>query len=174
MDQPDKIFFAVKAAEAGRRRACEAARATLPVSVPANFQRERVIHATIVLAGLSDDSRVTPTALEMAALVRAARFTLVFDTLVGFGGPKGVLALTCSTEPPEWAILRTQLSQIPRRLKTAIVGGTTPHLTLAYGCPPTVPIPLAEPVAWSADEFLLIRSLHGKAEHEELGCWALR
>lgn len=170
----DDIIFMVKADEAGREAACAAARAGLPADVSGRFRPENVIHASLVLAGPADDPRVEPGAREIAGLVRAARFDLVFDTLVGFGGPKGVLALTCSTSPPQWAPLRNQLSQAPRRLRRPIEGGATPHLTVGYGFAQTEARPLSTPVVWAVDDFLLVRSFKGLAKHEDLARWGLQ
>ena len=170
----DDIIFMIKADEAGREAACAAARAGLPADVSGRFRPENVIHASLVLAGPANDPRVEPGAREIAGLVRAARFELVFDTLVGFGGPKGVLALTCSAIPPQWAPLRNQVSQAPRRLGRRVEGGATPHLTVGYGFAATAPMRLSAPVVWTVDEFLLVRSFKGEARHEDLARWGLQ
>ncbi|CAN5134903.1 hypothetical protein BH09PSE1_BH09PSE1_16330 [soil metagenome] len=171
---PDEIIFVAGSTEAGRRAACEAVRRVFPEGVPGKAQLERVVHATLVLAGSADDPRTVPVATETAALIRLPRFELVFDTLTVFGGPKGVLALTCSAVPPEWSALRKQLSQAPRRLRRPIEGGAAPHLTVGYTVAPMAPIRLAEAVVWVVDEFVLVRSLYGQSEHRELGRWSLQ
>lgn len=170
----DNIVFMAKADEAGRLAACEAARGACVARATGTLQPENTIHASLVLAGPADDPRVEPAAREIAALVRSVRFDLVFDTLSTFAGAKGVLALTCSAIPPEWAPLRKQLSQAPRRLGRPIEGGATPHLTVGYGFAAAQPVRLSEPVVWSVDEFLLVRSLRGQAMHEDLGRWKLQ
>lgn len=169
----DDIIFMAKADEAGRRAVCDLARASADQGA-GRFQPENVIHASLVLAGPADDPRVEPAAREIAALVRSPRFMLEFDTLTAFGGPKGVLALTCSAVPSEWTALRKQLSQAPRRLRRPVEGGATPHLTVGYGFAAAAPVTLAEPVVWAVDEFLLVRSLKGQTKHQELGLWGLQ
>lgn len=49
----------------------------------------------------------------------------------------------------------------------------SPHLTLGYvdGRPS---VRMIEPIAWTADEFVLIHSLVGRSEHRVLGRWPLR
>ena len=170
--QAGKIILVVASSQTNRQAACAATHAALPEGAVGKLQPERVIHATLVLAGSADDPRTVPVAKETAGLIRLPPFDLVFDTLTGFGGAKGVLALTCSTIPPEWAQLRKQLTQVPRRLGIPVEGGATPHLTMGYGFNALPAARLPEPVVWTVDGFRLIHSMDG--EHRDLAEWPLR
>ncbi len=57
-------------------------------------------------------------------------------------------------------------------LRPATGGSYTPHMTLTYD-PRYVEARAVTPVEWTAREFVLVRSLLGKARHEVLGRWAL-
>src|SRR6202012_5783369 len=51
--------------------------------------------------------------------------------------------------------------------------GSTPHMTLLYEAR-RVPEQFVEPVVWTVQEFVLIRSLIGQSHHEEFDRWPLQ
>jgi 2'-5' RNA ligase len=54
-----------------------------------------------------------------------------------------------------------------------LTGSYTPHMTLLYDRKEVPPRELEEPVCWTADEFLLIRSELGKSTHHVVDRWPL-
>jgi 2'-5' RNA ligase len=44
----------------------------------------------------------------------------------------------------------------------------TPHLTLAYGRPVVPLTPLTEPISWTVEDFVLVRSFQGQSRYERL------
>jgi 2'-5' RNA ligase len=49
----------------------------------------------------------------------------------------------------------------------------SPHVTLFYNCSPQPPI-YVDPISWTAEELVLVHSIHGASRHETLARWPLR
>lgn len=164
----DNVFFMIGGTEAERRTACDLAGRLAP---PGSQRRpESVLHTTLVLVGVYDP-RAVSRAIQIGDLMRGAAFRLVFDRLERFGN--GAVVLGCAETPDAFLELRRQLTQAARSLGKDVMGGQRPHLTVAYGGPAFEPIRLDEPLVWEAREVLLVRSLHGKAIHKQLGRWSV-
>lgn len=164
----DNVFFMVGGMEAERRTACDLAETLAPPG--AQLRPASVLHATLVLVG-AYDPRAVSRAIQIGGLMRGSSFQLVFDRLERFGN--GAVVLSCAETPDAFLDVRRQLTQAARSLGKDVVGGQRPHLTVAYGGAAFELIRLAEPLVWEAREVLLVRSLHGKATHVELGRWSL-
>lgn len=88
-------------------------------------------------------------------------------------GRKRHLVLTSSTVNRELRgfvrILRNTLSRhnLPRFPLTSF----EPHVTVIYDCGHIDLLPVPQPYAWTAGEFLLIYSHYGESRHEEFGRW---
>ncbi len=162
------VIYMISGTEADRQAAVDLAGAFLPQGA-----RERpasVVHATLVLAG-EFDGRTVSRAIQIGGLMRGKRFRLVFDRLEWFSN--GVAAFTGSETPEEFLDLRRQLTQAARSLRKRALGGSKPHLTMAYSCPSFEPVRLTTPLVWDVAEVRLVHSLHGETRHEELGRWSL-
>jgi 2'-5' RNA ligase len=48
----------------------------------------------------------------------------------------------------------------------------SPHVTLFYGGPTGSTVPI-DPISWTAEELVLIHSVHGKGVHNDLARWPL-
>lgn len=164
----DNVFFMIGGTEAERRTACDLAETLAPTG--ADLRPAAVLHATLVLVGVYDP-RVVARAIQIGDLMRGSAFQLVFDRLERFAN--GAVVLGCAETPGAFLDVRRQLSQAARSLGNEVVGGQRPHLTVAYGGPAFEPIRLTEPLVWEVREVMLVRSLHGKATHRELGRWSL-
>lgn len=113
-------------------------------------------------------------AVESAQAVSTAPFDLVFDRVASFQGRPGNRPL----------ILRggggvAALAAFQRDLGVAMTKGGlgrkaernfTPHMTLLYD-DHEIDEPLAEPIGWTAREFVLVHSLLGQTRHIPLARW---
>lgn len=174
----DELAFMIKADEAGRIQAVQAAMEVLPPDCAKRVRSPDVIHATILHAGMAKHSRALSVAEVVTPLVRSPVFELVFDRCEWRPhpgqAPNGIALLRCRTQPSEWRTLRDRVSDITRRIGERKTGGEEPHLTVAYGCAPFDGLDLPSPVVWRVTAFQLIRIQMGKKQHRELGRWNLQ
>ncbi len=115
-------------------------------------------------------------AMEAASRVRKSRFPVVFDRAVSFGnGDNRPLVLWNKHGNAELKALHQELADAMRL--TGIMPTkekpVEPHMTLLYQGHLVPDIMLAEPVSWTARDFVLINSLQGEAKHEHLCYWTL-
>ena len=108
------------------------------------------------------------------ATVKAMPFEVTFDRVMHFASANAVV-LGNAVRSEEMMDLHVQLAK-----EMWAVGLTftynprfMPHMTLLYDDEPVPEHMLAEPVRWIAREFVLIRSLVGKGEHEYIDRWPL-
>lgn len=119
---------------------------------------------------------VVAAATEAAAAVAMAPFDVVFDHALSFGrkrnrpvvlgGGEGLATITSLQGALGLALKKTTLGHVVRT-------SFTPHLTLLYD-DRGIDLRAVEPIHWIAREFLLVRSLLGRSQHEVLGRWPLR
>jgi len=118
-------------------------------------------------------------AMQAAASIRMAPFTVEFDTVASFASkPRpGPLVLTGSEGVVGLHALHDALQDALRERgigshasSTAVA--YTPHVTLAYGLP-WVAARAVEPVCWNVRGFALIHSLLGRTKHLVLARWPL-
>jgi RNA 2',3'-cyclic 3'-phosphodiesterase len=134
----------------------------------------RRLHVTC--CDLGDFSAAPPQALvdaTKAAVGALARpgFQIVFDRVLRFKGNEALVmrerdGVTALTE------FRDAMSQVLVQAGVPVDSGSTLHMTLAYGGS-GVSEPLAEPVSWRAQDFVLIHSLIGQGQHRHLARWPL-
>ena len=134
----------------------------------------------VTLFHLGDSVGLRPDVVEAAraaaAQVRAAPFEVVFDQVTSFDAHREkspfVLTADHGNEP-----LHAFQTELGARLREAGLGrcvttGFRPHLTLAYDRRVIAPESLA-PIAWRAEEFVLVHSLLGQTRHIPLARWPL-
>lgn len=110
-----------------------------------------------------------------AAAVGVAPFEIVLDQAISFSRrtSRDLPCVLLAGEPLD------PLKQFQRALVATLkaaglyrYASFTPHLTLLYDGTAVERQPV-EPIRWQATEFVLIRSLIGKGEHETVARWAL-
>ena len=112
-------------------------------------------------------------AIEAAAAVTLAPFTVAFDRVMSFSGKPGQLPLVLRGEGAA-GITMLQQALGAALAKAGLRGGqSAPHLTLLYDarCIDEQPI---EPIEWTVRQFVLVHSLLGKGAYKSLGRWPLR
>jgi len=132
---------------------------------------ERLHISLFFLGGLPEqDVRAACTA---AAEVRMEPFEVLFDRTASFHGKRGsrpfvlvgddgLQRLTSFRQMLGGAMLRSGLRRVANT-------NFTPHVTLLYDARAVEEYPI-EPISWTVNEFVLIRSLRG---HEHLARWPL-
>ncbi|MDB6077206.1 MAG: 2-5 ligase [Akkermansiaceae bacterium] len=110
-----------------------------------------------------------------ATAARFARsFEATFDQAMSFNGRpnRHPLVLTGRRRNSDLDRLHRVLAQAFGTGGSKTAGGFLPHVTFGYG-PTPFDVLEVEPVRWDVTEILLIRSLVGKTEYQELGRWPL-
>jgi len=179
----DRLFFALlpdqraidHASAVARRLRDEHGVAARPI--PAD-RLHVTLHHLGDYAGLP--ARTVAQAGEVAAGLAQSSFDLAFDRIATFsgkpgrlplvlrgaeGGP-GVAAVVAFQSRLDQALIRAGLSKRSR-------AGYTPHLTLVYG-DRRVEAPLADPVTWTVQAFVLVHSLIGQGRYTVIGQWPLQ
>ncbi|MEH0164706.1 2'-5' RNA ligase family protein [Paucibacter sp. JuS9] len=175
----DRLFFALRpdaAALASIQAACERLRAEQGLL----GQPLKAEDLHITLHHLGDFVRF-PTALAdkamaAAATVAAPAFEITLDQAASFkrrtvknqpcvllAGGAGLAALKA---------FHGQLSAALKAVDLYRYASFTPHLTLLHDAIAVEQQPV-EPIRWAADEFVLVNTRLGTAEHEVLGRWPL-
>ena len=118
---------------------------------------------------------VTGMAREAAAMVKAEPFELRFDRVLSFKrasklpfvlrGDEGLAAVTQFQQQLGAAMKRVGLGKW-------VQAAYTPHVTLLYD-DHAVAGQATDPIAWTAQEFVLVHSLIGKTVHLPLARWPL-
>jgi RNA 2',3'-cyclic 3'-phosphodiesterase len=116
------------------------------------------------------------TVCEVAATVVMRRFVVMFDRVGSFGslhrpsaalfGDDGVVGLLELQHIIDAAMKKAGLGRLGK-------SRSTPHMTLLYD-DRGISKEFVEPVVWTVQEFVLIRSLIGHSHHTELDRWPLR
>lgn len=114
-------------------------------------------------------------AVEAAAAVSMPPFAVAFDRVVSFRtGERRPLVLLGGDGVVGVMLLRQGLGEALAKAgfpwKT---GGYTPHLTMLYDRE-AIAEEAVEPVRWTADRFVLVRSFVGEGRHVPLATWTLR
>lgn len=176
----ERLFFALQP-DAGAvtqiKQVSKNLRAKYPIS-KSDIPAER-LHVTLYFVGDFVDAvphAVLDSACAAANGIIAHDFELSFDQVLSFRSTKAErpLVLTGSSQMSKLQLLRHELA---KRLRsnglTADKAAFTPHITLAYD-PCAIPVQkLESPVAWTAHEFVLIKSQIGKSRYEVLARWPL-
>lgn len=110
-------------------------------------------------------------AVAVAAGLARSSFEIVFDRVMRFKGSRA-LALLADDGAGELKAFRAALGQALSQAGLGVDAGGAPHMTLGYGGD-DVSESLAQPIRWTAQDFVLVHSLVGKGEHRHLGRWPL-
>lgn len=125
-------------------------------------------------AGLPPD--VVAMASAAAATVSMPSFDLAFDRTMSFTGRPGNRPFVLVGGEGVAAVAAFQQALGAALEKTGLGGRVesryTPHVTLLYN-PQLVAGQAVEPIAWTAREFVLVRSLIGRTRHVPLARWSL-
>jgi RNA 2',3'-cyclic 3'-phosphodiesterase len=144
------------------------------------------LHVTLHHLGdypkLSDGlvSRASAAARELAALSCVRPFELTLDSAFSFAPQDsdptpfaarvtGDLRMLFSL----WEILGKYLQHAGVVYRRKSRSNYAPHVTLLYGDFRALPISFDESIAWTARDFVLIKSLLGQTKHVQLDSWAL-
>ncbi|WP_433695201.1 2'-5' RNA ligase family protein [Paraburkholderia phenoliruptrix] len=122
-------------------------------------------------------------AMQAAASIRMAPFTVEFDTVASFAskprpgplvltGTDGVVGLHTLHDALHDAFYDALRNCGIESGRSSAAGVFTPHVTLAYGLPWAAAQPV-EPVCWNVRAFALIHSLLGRTRHVVLARWPL-
>jgi 2'-5' RNA ligase len=170
----ERLFFALWPDER-LREALEAQVPTLLAGIRGKAQRPDQWHVTLEFLGDVPLERQAAVR-EAATHVVAAGFTVVFDELDYWRRPQ-VYCLSASDCPP-------MLTRLVTDLRAALRGqglvpesrDYRPHVTLARKVRRAPVTPLAEPIAWPAERYALVRSVSDAAgsRYEPLRWWNLR
>ncbi|RZL01605.1 MAG: 2'-5' RNA ligase [Rubrivivax sp.] len=122
-------------------------------------------------------AHIVAAASEVAAGLVVPPVAPGFDRVATFSGKPGHLPLVLRGEAGLAGVMALQSALDLGLRKAGLAKGArttyTPHLTLLYA-DRRVDEPLAEPITWSAQEFVLVRSLMGRAHYTVIGRWPLR
>lgn len=175
----DALFFALRPTAAAAARIAAIAEC-LRTRSAAHFRPIASARMHVSLQGfgryVSVPEEIVRRASAAAARVSATPFTLALDRIETFGRGEGPrpLVLTASDGAVRLHEFheRLGLALATAGLRSPATRVYTPHLTLAY-VRDVVPGRHIEPVAWTVDEFLLVRSMQGRGKHLVAGCWRL-
>lgn len=138
--------------------------------------RSRITDARLhVTMALGEDFAEPPDAacarmLAIGEAVRAAPAPVTLDTLSGLSGP---VVLRSSHRLDGLAALHAELDAAMRRAGLLRAGYRwRPHVTLGYAHGAGFERSIS-PIAWQADEFVLIHSYVGETRHVVRGRWSL-
>jgi 2'-5' RNA ligase len=141
------------------------------------------LHVSLVgvgeFVGLPD--AVVKAAIRAGSTIRfasfEARFTRVmsFDGKLSRGQPRAVV-LRCDRGEREFIGLRRAIGTAMRPvcLSRGLPEGFAPHLTVLYDEGSLPENALAESIAWTVSEVVLVHSLVGRGRHVHLARWPLR
>jgi len=141
------------------------------------YARDRLhisLYGIGAFAELSED--IIFAAMQAAAAVRAAPFTVTLDRVVSADEPSHPLMLCASTENPALRALHFQLRLAMHGLglhPTTMIPSLAPHLTLLCDRRTVPDTSLDAPVTWTVRDFVLVHSLYGTGKPDQLGRWPL-
>lgn len=115
-------------------------------------------------------------AMRAAARVRAAPFPVAFDRISTFGGrDERPVVLCCNDGAAELSALRDTLrGELSKEGLWSGAASFQPHVTLLWDRRGVQDTYLKEPVRWTVESFVLVRSLIGQGRQRDLGRWPLR
>jgi 2'-5' RNA ligase len=171
---PDPLFFALLPDDEATRSIEQLAQ---------NFRQAhgltgslRPLHVTLCdLTVRTSTQKTIDVASKAADAVTAAPFRIAFNRAARFGGGKGDRPFVLIGDDGVTGAARFRQT-LSLELRMADLGkwtaSFTPHLTLLYD--KTLPDDRdIAPIAWTAREFVLLRSVVGQTRHDVLGRWPL-
>lgn len=174
-----KIFVAVMLEDAAALQAAGVGRRlNNGLGLKCKLRPERTLHVTLKFLGTFaevPEQRVEEMKEGCAIVARFARsFEATFDQAMSFRGrpDNHPLVLTGKRRNLDLDRLYRGLAQVFGPGGSRGSEGFLPHVTFGYG-PVLFETREVEPVRWNVTEIVLIRSLVGKTEYQELGRWRL-
>lgn len=182
----ERLFFAIRPSLTAKEKAHTVASHYREEFALKGELRFDLLHVTLIMVAekLQLPEHVIFAAKQVAATIGSAPVTIRFDQIMSFGKkdrspeaePRALVLLGDGGK----ASLTRLYDDLRNGMRSAGLGlghdanrPYTPHMTLLYdrkGVPPTE---LDEPVCWTADEFVLIRSPQGKSTHLIEDRWPL-
>ena len=178
----DRLFFALRPdADAAARIHALAQQVREASQLRGRTLALERLHVTLLFLGQfpTVEGGLSEVAAAAAESVRAPPFELCFERLKSFTSPPGrtrrSLPLVLLTE--DSAPLRTLRQRLAQAIASTgrfpdAVQAITPHVTLLYDPKPVVEQSVPR-LGWTARDFVLVRSLVGKSEHQVLARHAL-
>ncbi|WP_454853448.1 2'-5' RNA ligase family protein [Rhizobium binxianense] len=176
----DRLFFAIRPSQTAKEKVC---------AIAAHYRRDfalkgelrfELLHMTLAMvaeeaAGLPE--HVIFAARQAAATINSAPISIRLDRIMSFRREGKSRPLVLHGEEGRPALTRLHLGlgigMHNAGLRHNVSNAYTPHMTLLYDRKSVPPTELEEPVCWTADEFLLIRSELGKSTHHVVDRWPL-
>jgi 2'-5' RNA ligase len=175
----DRLFFAIRPSQTAKEKARAVAthyRGDFALKGELRFE---LLHMTLTMvaeeAELSE--HVIFAARQAAATISGAPIPIRLDRIMSFRREGKSRPLVLHGEGGRPALTRLHLGlgigMHNAGLRHNVSNAYTPHMTLLYDRRGVPPAELEEPVCWTADEFLLIRSELGKSTHHVVDRWPL-
>lgn len=167
-----RLFFALWPDEGVRARLTDAA-ARLQALCGGRATRPESVHVTLAFLGYVEAERL-PMIEALAAQIRGEPFCLVLDRF-DYWRHNRIAWAGASATPPPLARLTADLREALRGCGIALDDRSyVPHATLVRDavCPA---IPVADPIEWQVDEFVLVRSIPGRggSRYQVVDRWKL-
>lgn len=172
--QPSKLFFGLKPTSSLSFRMNHAAARHALDRTRRSAYPPHLLHMTLLCMEefRAPPRRLIPVIQKAIGEIGARPIPIALDGSNLFGR-KRHLVLTSSTVNRELRsfvrILRNTLSR--HNLPCFPLTSFEPHVTVIYDCGQIDLLPVPQPYAWTAGEFLLIYSHYGESRHEEFGRW---
>lgn len=176
---PEICFFALRPDAAAAREMMRVGRWCRDRHAPAArlYGADR-LHVSVVPAMSRRGRRRDDVgaAVRAAAGVRAPSFSVAFDRLCTFGGGERRPIVLLCRESGATAFSALRHSLRAELLKVGLWHGAArfqPHITLFWSRDRVPEVRLDEPIRWTVEEFVLVRSMIGSSHHIELARWPL-
>jgi 2'-5' RNA ligase len=174
-----RLFFAIiPGAEALRSISRVALEVREARTIRGSWIEPERYHLTLQFLGdFQEPDAIIATAIAAAQQLRFAPVDFLLDRVATFGGRfRAPCVLRCSRESDAHALALWRLQG--DALKAAGFDGDTqrrfkPHVTIAYGDQALAEPMAIEPIAWRAEEFVLVDSATGRGRHDVIGRWPL-
>lgn len=173
----NRLFFALWPGDAVRAACFDAARELRVKMQPSGYlsAAERY-HLTLLFLGDTVTPEQQAIALQAAATLRAAPFTITLDNASSFRNKQIPWWLGPRDPPPALNLLHDRLHEtmtaarvVPERMRFV------PHLTILRDARTPLPTTAIKPIEWKVEEFVLVRSRLDvqPLRYEILGRWPL-
>jgi 2'-5' RNA ligase len=174
-----RLFFALRPPAIVERQAASIAGHYGKTFSLSATPRLTTLHVSVIGVGdyetLPED--VVFAACQAGATVEGAPIAIAFDRIMSLPRKAKARPLVLCSEgglkPLTRLHVQLGVGLHNTGLRHNIDRGFTPHMTLLYDRKAVPPTRLDQPVAWMAEEFLLIHSLLGKTVHHIIDRWPL-
>lgn len=124
--------------------------------------------------GFSDDK--CRRMMKAGARVDAAAFTTVLNRVRGEARISNKIhwEFRATRRPPEFDALQVAIRHALIQEGLEVMHGHTPHVSICYWAPGTLPLTKIHPIPWRIDELLLVKTQPGTPRYQTLARWPLR